>query len=133
MKWNTDLYDNNHAFVSRYGEDVIALLNPQAGERILDLGCGTGDLAEIIRQKGAAVTGLDSSPEMVATAAGKYPHIRFDVTSATDFSYEEKFDAIFSNATLHWVLECQKAIACIYNNLKPNGGRFVAEFGGKGN
>ena len=133
MKLNTDLYDNNHAFVSKYGEDIIELLNPKEGELILDLGCGTGDLAELIRQRGATVIGLDSSPEMIKTAANKYPHIQFSVKSATDFSYDKKFDAIFSNATLHWVLDYQKAIACIYQNLKAGGGRLVAEFGGKGN
>lgn len=133
MKWNTDLYDNSHSFVSKYGADIIELLNPKAGEKILDLGCGTGDLAEVISQRGAIVTGIDSSPEMIKTAESKYPHLQFDIKSATDFSCDQKFDAIFSNATLHWVLDYQKAISCIYDNLKSEGGRFVAEFGGKGN
>ncbi|MEI6946450.1 methyltransferase domain-containing protein [Paraflavisolibacter sp. H34] len=132
MKWNTELYDNKHDFVSKYGEGVIDLLNPQAGERILDLGCGTGDLADVIRQRGATVLGMDSSPDMIQKAIAKYPGITFDVQSATGFAYDEPFDAIFSNATLHWVLEAQQAVTSIYNNLKW-GGRFVAEFGGKGN
>jgi len=132
MKWNTGLYDGKHGFVSKYGEDLVELLDPKEGERILDLGCGTGDLTEMIVQKGANVIGLDNSPEMIKAAASKYPYIPFDVRSATDFIYQEKFDAIFSNATLHWVPDHRKAIDCIYNNLKT-GGRFVAEFGGKGN
>lgn len=132
MKWNTPLYDNNHDFVSKYGEDVIKLLAPEEGELILDLGCGTGDLAALINQAGARVIGLDNSAEMIHAARQKYPHIQFDIKPADDFAYETKFDAVFSNATLHWVLEYEKAVRCIYNALRP-GGRFVAEFGGKGN
>jgi len=132
MKWDADLYDQKHDFVSGYGKDVIALLSPRKGERILDIGCGTGDLAEIIHKKGATVIGLDNSNEMIEAARRKYPHIRFDNKNANDFVYDVKFDAVFSNATLHWVLEYDKVLGCIYNVLKPNG-RFVAEFGGKGN
>ncbi|MBZ5857614.1 class I SAM-dependent methyltransferase [Flavihumibacter profundi] len=132
MKWNTNLYDQEHDFVSKYGEDVIALLAPQKDEYILDLGCGTGDLAAIISNKGATVIGVDNSPEMIASAKNKYPAIRFEIGSADDLGYATAFDAVFSNATLHWVLEYEKAIQCIYHSLKP-GGRFVAEFGGKGN
>lgn len=132
MKWNANLYDNKHDFVSKYGEDVIELLAPQKGECILDLGCGTGDLADIIRSKGATVIGLDSSNDMIESARQKYPSIQFDIKSADNFHYETQFDAVFSNATLHWVLEYEKAINCIYDSLKPNG-RFVAEFGGRGN
>lgn len=132
MQWNTNLYDQKHDFVSKYGEDVIELLAPKAGELILDLGCGTGDLADLISKRGAKVIGLDSSKEMIETARRKYPDIQFDVKSATDFSYDSPFDAVFSNATLHWVLDYESAVKCIYNTLKPNG-RFVAEFGGKGN
>ncbi|WP_372935345.1 class I SAM-dependent methyltransferase [Mariniphaga sediminis] len=132
MKWNTNLYDQKHDFVSGYGKDVIKLLAPEKGEDILDLGCGTGDLAEIISQTGANVLGIDSSEEMIKRAREKYPHIEFMVASADNFSFGKKMDAVFSNATLHWVLEKEKAVDCIYNSLKK-GGRFVAEFGGKGN
>jgi len=132
MKWDTNLYDQKHDFVSKYGEEVIGLLSPKMGEEILDLGSGTGDLAEIIRQKGAVVTGIDNSKEMIEAARQKYPLIDFQVKSATSFSFDKKFDAVFSNAVLHWVLEKEKAVTQIYNCLKANG-RFVAEFGGKGN
>lgn len=132
MKWNSSLYDVKHDFVSKYGEDLVALLAPKAGERILDVGCGTGDLAALIAEGGADVTGLDSSTEMVEAARKKYPQLRFDIASADDFSYTEPFDAVFSNATLHWVLRYKEAVQCIYEALKP-GGRLVAEFGGKGN
>jgi trans-aconitate methyltransferase len=132
MQWNTSLYDLQHDFVSKYGEELIELLNPQAGEHILDLGCGTGDLAALISKKGAIVTALDHSAEMVEAARQKYPQLHIDIQSAADFHYEEKVEAVFSNATLHWVLDYKEAVRCIYNVLKPNG-RFVAEFGGKGN
>ena len=132
MKWNANLYDEKHDFVSKYGEDVIQLLDPQPGEDILDVGCGTGDLTELIRERGANVVGLDNSVEMINKAQEKYPAIDFKVASADSFNFDKKFDAVFSNAALHWVLEKEKAVECIYNCLKK-GGRFVAELGGKGN
>jgi trans-aconitate methyltransferase len=132
MKWDSNLYDTNYDFVSKYGEGLVDLLDPKAGEEILDLGCGTGDLAERIRQKGAKVTAIDNSAEMIAAAKQKYPLIDFQVKSATDFSFDKKFDAVFSNAALHWILEKEKAVQQIYNCLKPDG-RLVAEMGGKGN
>lgn len=132
IKWDSNLYNDKHSFVSKYGEDLLSWLNPQEGENILDLGCGTGQLANEISSFGANITGMDNSPEMIAAARAAYPHIRFDVKDATDFSYAEPFDAIFSNAVLHWINEPEKVIACMYGNLKP-GGRLVLEFGGKGN
>lgn len=132
MKWNTSLYDEKHSFVSKYGEDLLDLLAPQEGEWILDIGCGTGDLTEAIKRRGANVVGLDSSEEMIAAAGKKYPGIRFDLKSADNFSYDRPYDAVFSNATLHWVLNSGDAVRCMYKALKP-GGRLVAEFGGRGN
>jgi trans-aconitate methyltransferase len=132
MKWNSNLYDEKHAFVSKYGEDVIELLNPQHGERILDVGCGTGDLARQIRESGAEVIGIDSSSEMVHAAKKKYPSLHFEVQSAENIHFKDPFDAVFSNATLHWVPDAEKTVQSIYQSLKPNG-RFIAEFGGKGN
>lgn len=132
MKWNADLYDSKHSFVFQYGENVLELLNIQPGERILDLGCGTGYLAQQIKEHGASVKGIDASPEMVAKAHESYPEIDFAVADATDFYFDEQFDAVFSNATLHWIKNADAAIKCVYESLKP-GGRFVAEMGGKGN
>lgn len=132
MKWDADLYDCKHGFVSKFGEDVIELLAPKIGEIILDVGCGTGDLTNLIHHKGAKVIGFDNSKEMIEAARKKFPQIQFDLKSAIDFNYDMEFDAVFSNAALHWVLEPAKAIKCIYDVLKPKG-RFVAEFGGKGN
>jgi trans-aconitate methyltransferase len=130
--WNTALYEDKHAFVWEYGENLLQLLNPQPGESILDLGCGTGQLTEKIAQAGAEVMGIDQAPAMIEKAKENYPHIRFDVADATNFHIEKPLDAVFSNAVLHWVKEADSAIASIHQSLKP-GGRFVAEFGGKGN
>jgi len=130
--WNTSLYDQKHAFVFEYGKSLISLLDPQPGESILDLGCGTGHLTNTIAGSGASVVGLDSSQDMIEAARITYPGIEFLQADATNFSLPSTFDAVFSNATLHWVVEAEKAIRCIPTSLKSRG-RFVAEFGGKGN
>ena len=132
INWNVSLYDTKHNFVSKYGEDVISWLAPQSGERILDVGCGTGTLTEKLAENGAIVTGIDASAEMIAKAKEAYPNIQFFVKDATNFSFDEPFDAVFSNATLHWINDQEKALQCIYNSLKQ-GGRFVFEMGGKHN
>lgn len=131
-QWNTSLYDSKHGFVAEYGRSLLEILAVKPGETILDLGCGTGHLTAEIAGKGAKVIGIDASVEMIGTARRNYPDIRFEVADALDFSIEEPVDAVFSNATLHWIVEPDRAIDRIYRALKP-GGRFVAEFGGKGN
>lgn len=131
-KWDADLYNQKHAFVFDYGESLIDLLDPQVGERILDVGCGAGQLTAKIGEKAGSVTGIDNSPEMVASARAQFPAIDFRVGDAADFQVERAYDAIFSNAALHWVLAYQKAIACMYQSLRQ-GGRLVVELGGKGN
>jgi trans-aconitate 2-methyltransferase len=130
--WNSALYEKNHAFVWQYGESIVELLAPKAGEQILDLGCGTGQLTEKIAQTGAFVQGIDSSLSMISTAKVNYPHINFSVADARNFQVEEPLDAVFSNAVLHWIKQPDAVINCVEKALKP-GGRFVAEFGGKGN
>ncbi|MEH2143938.1 class I SAM-dependent methyltransferase [Nostoc sp.] len=130
--WNTALYQDKHAFVWQYGEDLLKFLNPKPGESILDLGCGTGQLTEKIAQAGAEVIGVDHAATMIEKARQNYPHIRFDVADARNFQVDKPLDAVFSNAVLHWVKEANSAIASIHQALKP-GGRFVTEFGGKGN
>ncbi len=102
------------------------------GEQILDLGCGTGQLTEKIAQSGAFVQGIDSSLSMISTAKVNYPHINFSAADARSFQVEEPLDAVFSNAVLHWIKQPDAVINCVEKALKP-GGRFVAEFGGKGN
>jgi very-short-patch-repair endonuclease/trans-aconitate methyltransferase len=130
--WQPALYDTKHAFVAKYGEALLDLLAPKRSERILDLGCGTGDLAQKIADCGATVIGLDSSLDMIAAARAKYPALQFVPGDVTNFAFDEPFDAAFSNATLHWVKPPEDAARCIAGTLR-SGGRFVAEFGGAGN
>jgi trans-aconitate methyltransferase len=132
VAWDPVLYNNKHSFVAKYGEDVLGWLHPQHGERILDIGCGTGTLTEKISEAGSVVIGIDASPEMIAKAKQSFPNIQFFVKDATDFLFDESFDAAFSNATFHWIKDQSKAIQSIYNNLKT-GGRFVYEMGAKHN
>ncbi|SFU42616.1 Methyltransferase domain-containing protein [Pustulibacterium marinum] len=131
-KWNTDLYDTKHNFVFEYGAGLIDILNPKPDEYILDIGCGTGALTKKIQDLGANVLGIDASQDMIAKAKQEFSDTEFLVANAADFSFPSQFDAIFSNATLHWVLEYKEAAKCMYDALKPNG-RLVIEFGGKGN
>jgi trans-aconitate 2-methyltransferase len=130
--WNADLYNSKHDFVWKYGSDVVSLLSPQPGERILDLGCGTGHLTAQIAESGAQVVGVDRSPDMIAAAREAYPNLKFEIADARNLPFREEFEAVFSNATLHWVPEAEEALRSIRRALGP-GGRFVAEFGGKGN
>lgn len=130
--WNAGLYDEKHAFVFKYGEDLVQLLDPQDGERILDVGCGTGYLTHLIAEAGADVLGIDSAASMIEKARKEYPALPFSVEDITAFSSAQPFDAVFSNAVLHWVLNKEAAARCIYAALKP-GGRLVLEMGGKDN
>ena len=130
--WNTSLYERKHGFVWEYGEELIELLAPQAGESILDLGCGTGQLTNKIATTGAKVIGIDRSEDMIVKAKQNYPQLKFEVADATNFQVKQPLDAVFSNAVLHWIKQPEAVIKCIQQALKP-GGRFVAEFGGKGN
>lgn len=136
--WDASLYQEKHGFVWQYGEDLLQLLQPQTGEKILDLGCGTGQLTEKIAQSGAEVIGIDNADSMIVRARDNFsslPNLRFEVADARNFHslfLQESLDAVFSNAALHWVKEADAVINNIYKALKI-GGRFVAEFGGKGN
>ena len=129
-KWNAGDYARVGAFVARLGVAALDLLDPQPGERILDVGCGEGTLTKKIVERGATVLGIDNSPEMIAAArAGGIDAVQLDVVKMT---FSSEFDAAFSNATLHWVLEKEQAARAIFRALKP-GGRFAGEMGGEGN
>ena len=130
--WNVQLYNEKHNFVYNYGLGLIDILAPKPDEQILDLGCGSGELTSKINVLADKVIGIDKSLEMIAKAREQFPPCSFEVGEATDLSCNEPFDAIFSNATLHWVLDYKKAIANMYYNL-VSGGRIVVEFGGKNN
>lgn len=135
-EWAASAYDRGAGYVSRLGEGVVDLLDPQPGERVLDLGCGTGDLSWEISSRGAEVLGVDVSPEMISRAAGKYPRLRFEIADACNLELDPlapgSFDAVFSNAALHWIKEASRVVRAVHCVLCP-GGRFVAELGGRGN
>jgi trans-aconitate methyltransferase len=130
--WNANLYDDKHSFVWKMAAGVLELLAPKPREKILDVGCGTGHLTSQIAEAGAQVLGIDRSADMIRQAKEKYPTLRFEVMDATQISVPENYDAVFSNATLHWIKEPERVITGIAKALRP-GGRFVAEFGGQGN
>src|SRR5260221_6945847 len=120
-EWNAGLYEDKHSFVWEYGKALLDLLAARSGERILDLGCGTGHLTDRIAAAGAEVVGIDSSPAMVEQARRSYPPLRFEVGDARDFSFPEPFDAVFSNAVLHWITEPERVLACVQRALRPGG------------
>lgn len=132
--WDTDLYQGSHSFVWQLGQGVVDWLDPQPGERILDLGCGSGQLTQAIADRGAIVIGIDGDAAMVTAAQQQFPDLTFQVADARYFTVASPVDGVFSNAVLHWVAAAdQPAVAqSIWAALKP-GGRFVAEFGGHGN
>lgn len=130
--WDAKLYDDKHSFVWEKGKGVVELLAPKPGERILDLGCGTGHLTAEIAASGVEVVGIDQSAEMIAQARQLYPNLQFKVCDAREIPFTGEFDAVFSNAALHWIPEAERVIQGVARALKPKG-RFVAEMGGKGN
>jgi len=131
-KWDSALYNDKHSFVYDYGASLVDLLNPKSHERILDLGCGSGELTNKIKEEAANVVGIDNSPDMIEKAKQKFPLVEFHVADASNFGFDDSFDAIFSNAALHWVVNYKAAIGCMFDSLK-RGGRMVVEFGGKDN
>lgn len=131
-QWDAKTYDAKHSFVYEKAKDLVDSLAPKKGERILDLGCGTGTLTAEIAARGAAVLGVDRSEQMVGQAREKFPALKFEVMDATELRFEDEFDAVFSNAVLHWIPEAEKVASGVARALKARG-RFVAEFGGKGN
>jgi len=128
--WDANKYKKHADFVSNLAFPVVELLNPKENERILDLGCGEGTLALEIKRLGADVLGIDLNENMVEKAKSK--GIDAQIMSATNLDFENEFDAVFSNAVLHWVKESELAIQKINKSLKQDG-RFIAEFGGYGN
>lgn len=130
QNWVPEQYGQNARFVSDLGMPVVALLSLQSGERILDIGCGDGALSLKLVDCGCAVVGVDSSAEMVEAARS----LGLDalVVDGHSLSYDNEFDAVFSNAALHWMTEPEKVVAGVWRALRP-GGRFVGEFGGYGN
>ncbi len=129
-KWNPQEYNKHTSFVSALALPVVDLLAPKDGEKILDAGCGDGTLAVEIEKRGAKVIGVDMSSEMIEACRNR--GVEAYISSVTELKYENEFDAVFSNAMLHWVLDAKTAVYNISKALKP-GGRFVCEFGGGNN
>lgn len=130
QSWNPERYAKNAAFVAELGRPVLELLAPRPGERILDLGCGDGVLTRRLADAGASVVGVDASPEQVAAALQLGLDAR--VMDGAELDFENEFDAVFSNAALHWMGRPSAVIANVRRALKA-GGRFVGEMGGEGN
>lgn len=128
--WDPDTYANKVRFISLLGAPLIEMLKPRPGERILDLGCGDGDLTERLAETGAVIVGIDSSAEFVAAARER--GIDAYVGDAQEMTFAAEFDGVLSNAALHWMLQPDAVIDGVWRALKP-GGRFVAEMGGHTN
>jgi SAM-dependent methyltransferase len=129
-KWNAADYARVGGFVGELGGAALDLLDPQPGERILDVGCGEGSLTKKIIDRGASVLGIDDSPEMIAAARAL--GVDAILVDAADMPFNGEFDAAFSNAVLHWILAKERAAETIFRAIKP-GGRFAGEMGGRGN
>ncbi len=128
--WSAQRYAETAHFVPMFGAPVVELLDPQPGERILDLGCGDGVLTAKIAAAGAIVVAVDAASDMVAAARAKGLDAR--VVPGQSLAFEREFDAVFSNAALHWMRPQEEVLAGVARALKP-GGRFVAEMGGHNN
>ena len=127
--WDPEQYATHARFVSDLGAPVVELLRPRRGERVLDVGCGDGALTEKLVAAGCRVVAIDASPEQVRAARGRGLDAR--VADATDLNFDGEFDAVFSNAVLHWIRDPDAALTAIHRALAP-GGRLVAELGGHG-
>jgi SAM-dependent methyltransferase len=130
--WDADRYQRQFGYVSAMAGDLLELLGPAPGETVLDLGCGTGELAAAIQARGARVWALDRDPAMVAAARERLGADRVLLADGRSFTLPEPVDAVFSNAALHWMDAPAEVIARVRAALRP-GGRFVAELGGAGN
>lgn len=128
--WDPGEYARHASFVPELGLPVVELLAPQVGERVLDLGCGDGSLTQQLVAAGCRVVGVDASPEMVAAARARGLDAR--ETNGAELEFDGAFDAVFSNAALHWMQDYRGVLRGVFAALRP-GGRFVAEFGGAGN
>jgi SAM-dependent methyltransferase len=128
--WNPDRYARECGFVARNGESLIEWLAPRRGERVLDLGCGEGKLTAKLVEAGCDVVGVDASPQQIAAA--RAAGLNAIVADGAALPLTEAFDAVFSNAALHWMKRPDAVIASVFRSLRL-GGRFVAEFGAAGN
>lgn len=132
MKWDSELYDRQHQFVSDFGESLTDLVNTDSDQVIWDLGCGTGILTAILASRGAHVIGTDLSPDMIRQAGLRHPGIDFRVGDAIKIDLGVRLNTVFSNAVFHWIHRQEELLGNIRANLKPQG-RIVCEMGTAGN
>ncbi len=138
-EWNAEDYSRHSRAQQKWAGELIDKLDLAGTEDILDLGCGDGKVTAEIAAclRGGSVVGVDNSPSMIELAserypATEYPNLSFEVMDAVDLSFEERFDIVFSNATLHWVKDHGQVVAGLYRCLRP-GGRILLQMGGEGN
>ncbi len=138
-KWDPAEYQDNSANQLKWGAELIAMLKLNGTERVLDIGCGVGNITAMLAEKlpRGYATGIDSSREMVAQAQNNYPvstflNLSFRVMDASSLIFDNEFDAVFSNATLHWVKDHKPVLKGITRALRP-GGKVILQMGGKGN
>ena len=130
--WDARSYDESFRFVADRAAELVTLLDPRPGERILDLGCGTGRLTAVIASRGASVVGVDRDAAMIEAAREQFPDVEFAIGDGEALDLAGPFDAVFSNAALHWMTRPEVVLHGVARLLRP-GGRFVAELGGHGN
>lgn len=131
MKWNAEQYETQHAFVFKYGANLLDQV-PKTATSVLDVGCGTGDLTDQLRQRGCAVLGIDQSAEMIAEAEKLYPETSFEQQDITTMPIVHTYDVVFSNAVFHWITDQNQLLSQINRSLNLNG-RLICEFGAAGN
>jgi trans-aconitate methyltransferase len=128
VSWDATRYDEAFAFVPAMGAAVLDLLDPRPGEPVLDLGCGSSELTAQIAARGTRVVGVDSSAEMLDRARERFPELDLRLADAQQLPVDEPYDAVFSNAALHWMTRPHEVLAGVRAALR-DGGRFVAEMG----
>ncbi len=128
--WKAENYAKHAHFVAKLTSEVLQDLKPEMGEHILDLGCGDGALAKDLQLRGCRVVGLDNSRELLSIAQRK--GIKTILGDAQKMAFNDEFDAVFSNAAMHWMPLQSELASRVYRSLKQ-GGRFVGEMGGAGN
>jgi len=129
QNWNAEDYARHARFVTDLGDPVVELLAPKPGERILDLGCGDGVLTKKLAELGCDVVGVDSSPQFLAAA--RKLGLQVVEANAAEMDFDPEFDAVFSNAALHWIKDADAVIRRVARALRSRG-RFIAEMGGQG-
>ncbi|MFD0897971.1 methyltransferase domain-containing protein [Loigolactobacillus binensis] len=131
MEWNAQQYEDQHSFVFKYGAGLLPLISTDA-TTILDVGCGTGDLTDQLRQQGYTVKGIDQSANMIKTAQQLYPQTDFAVADILALPTSQHYDVIFSNAVFHWITQQDQLLAQVAQLLNPHG-KLICEFGAQGN